>query len=80
MLLVKVKHTVQKNKTSSSDMSMFITHKNDNACIIRFSINKSAEILCFLLVGLAYVSVTGDLQTVVENLYGRFTFSAFSVV
>jgi len=49
-------------------MSMFITHKNDSACIIRFSINKSAEILCFLLVGLAYVSVTGDLQTVVENL------------
>jgi len=32
------------------------------------------------LVGLACVSVTGDLQTVVENLYGRFTFSAFSVV
>ena len=66
--LLKLNTQCKKNKTSSSDMSMFITHKNDSACIIRFSINKSAEILCFLLVGLAYVSVTGDLQTVVENL------------
>ena len=33
-------------------MSMFITRKNDIVCILRFSINKIAEILRFLLVGI----------------------------